>query len=88
MDKIRSNTTGSPALKCCVPRRHFSAMEPMRSGRTITLTADDRKNQPETGFVRVEEEGKDEGRTWVEALYLLRTSAVDGWEYEVRYNKN
>jgi hypothetical protein len=55
---------------------------------TITLTPDDRKNQHEQGLFRVEEESKDDGRTWVESLYLLRTSAVDGKDYEVRYNKN
>jgi len=55
---------------------------------TITLTPDDRRNQPETGFLRVEEESKDEGRSWVESLYLLRISAVDGKEYELRYNKD
>ncbi len=57
-------------------------------GNTITLTPDDRKDHPEAGFIRVEEESKDYGKTWVEALYLLRTSAVDGKEYEVRYQKN
>jgi len=56
-------------------------------GNTITLTPDDRKNQPETGFIRVEEESKDEGRSWVESLYLLRISAIDGKDYEVRYFK-
>jgi hypothetical protein len=56
-------------------------------GNAIILTPDDRKNHPETGFIRVEEESKDDGRSWVEALYLLRTSAVDGKEYEVRYQK-
>jgi hypothetical protein len=56
-------------------------------GNTITLTPDDRKNQPETGFIRVEEESKDEGRSWAESLYLLRISTVDGKDYEVRYSK-
>jgi hypothetical protein len=56
-------------------------------GNAITLTQDDRKNQPETGFFRLEEESKDEGRSWAEALYILRTSAVDGQEYEVKYSK-
>jgi hypothetical protein len=54
---------------------------------TITLTRDDRKNQPERGLFRVEEESKDDGRTWAEILYLLRISAVDGKDYEVRYQK-
>ena len=56
-------------------------------GNAITLTPDDRNARPEAGFVRVEEESKDEGRSWVQALYLLRTSAVDGKEYELRYQK-
>lgn len=56
-------------------------------GNGITLTADDRKDRPESGFFRVEQESKDDGRTWVESLYLLRTSVVDGKEYELRYYK-
>jgi hypothetical protein len=56
-------------------------------GNAITLTQDDRKNQPENGFFRLEEESKDEGRTWSEGLYILRTSMVDGKEYEVKYTK-
>ena len=55
-------------------------------GNAITLTQDDKRT--DHGFFRVEQESKDEGRTWMEILYLLRTSAVDGKEYEVRYNKN
>ncbi len=56
-------------------------------GNAITLTQDNQKNRPEAGFVRVEEESKDEGRSWAEVLYLLRTSSVDGKEYEVRFLK-
>jgi hypothetical protein len=56
-------------------------------GNVITLVADKNKNQPETGLIRVEEESKDDGRSWAEILYLLRISAVDGKEYEVRYEK-
>ncbi|HEU5412246.1 MAG TPA: hypothetical protein VFW31_00750 [Candidatus Angelobacter sp.] len=56
-------------------------------GNAITLTQDDRKGQPEHGFFRVEEESKDEGRNWTPSLYLLRTSTVDGKEYELRYFK-
>jgi len=56
-------------------------------GNAITLIQDDRKNQPETGFIRMEEESKDEGRTWAPILYLLRVSAVNGQDYEVRYNR-
>jgi hypothetical protein len=57
-------------------------------GNAITLTQDDRKNQPESGFIRVEEESKDDGRSWVPTLYLLRTSAVNGEQYEVSYHRN
>jgi hypothetical protein len=56
-------------------------------GNTITLTPDNRGERPETGFVRVEEESTDDGRTWTQALYLLRVSAVDGRDYEVRYSR-
>lgn len=56
-------------------------------GNHITLTPDNQKNNPQPGFIRVEEESQDEGRTWVESLYLMRTSSVDGKEYEVRYRK-
>ena len=54
-------------------------------GNAITMVQDDRQNQPETGFIRMEEESKDEGRTWAPVLYLLRVSKVDGADYEVRY---
>ena len=54
-------------------------------GNAITMIQDDRQNQPETGFIRMEEESKDEGRTWAPILYLLRVSAVNGEDYEVRY---
>jgi hypothetical protein len=56
-------------------------------GNTITLTPDTQRNRPETGFIRVEEESTDDGRTWKPTLYLLRVSAVDGRDYEVRYSK-
>jgi hypothetical protein len=56
-------------------------------GNSITLIQDTRKNQPEHGFVRVEEESKDGGATWAPFLYLLRTSSVDGKEYELRLHK-
>ncbi len=55
-------------------------------GNAITLK-DDRKSSPDTGYVRVEDESKDDGRTWAEILYLLRVSAIDGKDYEVRYEK-
>lgn len=56
-------------------------------GNAITLTPDDRNSHAEAGFIRVEEESKDEGASWADALYLLRVSAVDGKDYEVRYQK-
>lgn len=56
-------------------------------GNAITMVQDDRKNQPETGFIRMEEESKDEGRTWAPILYLLRVSSVNGEDYEVRYKR-
>jgi hypothetical protein len=55
-------------------------------GNSITLSPNGRA--PESGFIRLEEESKDEGRTWVETLYLLRTSAVDGKEYEMKYQRS
>jgi hypothetical protein len=56
-------------------------------GNAITMIQDDRQNQPERGFIRMEEESKDEGRTWAPILYLLRVSKVDGQDYEVRYQR-
>ncbi len=56
-------------------------------GNQITLTPDGRTRNRETGFVRIEQESKDWGRTWVEKFYLLRISAVDGREYEVAYDR-
>ena len=57
------------------------------NGNAITLIQDDRQNQPDRGFIRMEEESKDEGRTWAPILYLLRVSIVDGQDYEVRYQR-
>jgi hypothetical protein len=54
-------------------------------GNGITLAQDDKRT--ERGFFRVEQESKDEGRTWADVLYLMRTSTVDGQEYELKYNK-
>jgi len=54
-------------------------------GNSITLTPNGRV--PENGFVRVEQESKDGGRSWADWLYLLRTSAVDGKEYEMKYQR-
>ena len=56
-------------------------------GNAITLTQDNQKNHPEPGFVRVEEESKDEGRTWAPILYLLKVSTINGEDYEVRYQR-
>jgi hypothetical protein len=56
-------------------------------GNAITMTPDRGQGRPESGFIRVEEESLDEGRSWTEVLYLLRVSAVDGKDYEVRYSK-
>lgn len=56
-------------------------------GSALTLLQDDKKSQPENAFFRIEEESKDDGRSWVESLYLLRTSAIDGQPYELRYTK-
>jgi len=56
-------------------------------GNAITLTPDDKNSRRETGYFRVEEESMDEGRTWTRVLYLLRTSIVDGKDYEVPYQK-
>jgi len=53
----------------------------------ITLTPDDGKGPRETGWLRLEEESRNGGRTWTPVLYLLRVSAVDGKDYEVRYTK-
>lgn len=56
-------------------------------GNSITLTPDNHNRPPEPGFIRVEEESKDDGRSWTDVLYLLRTSTVDGKEYELRMKK-
>ncbi len=56
-------------------------------GNHIILTHDNDKNRIDKGFFRLEQESKDDGRTWKEKLYLLRTSVVDGKEYEMSYNK-
>jgi hypothetical protein len=57
------------------------------NGNSIVLTSDNDKSHPEYGFVRLEQESKDEGRTWTPKLYLLRKSVMDGSEYEVGYEK-
>lgn len=55
-------------------------------GNEITLTQDDKKITP--GFFRIEQESKDDGRTWADVFYLMRTSSVDGQEYELRFKRN
>jgi hypothetical protein len=56
-------------------------------GHRITLIHDDRKDRPESGLIRCEQESLDGGRTWTDRLHLLRISAIDGSEYEVTYTK-
>lgn len=55
-------------------------------GNAITLAQDDKRII--NGFYRIEQESKDEGRTWADVFYLMRTSTVDGQEYEVRFKRN
>lgn len=55
-------------------------------GNAITMKQDDGKTTP--GFFRIEQESKDDGRTWADAFYLMRTSMVDGQEYELRFKRN
>ena len=57
------------------------------NSNNIVLTHDNDKGHPEYGFIRLEQESKDEGRTWTPKLYLLLKSVVDGSEYEVAYEK-
>jgi hypothetical protein len=57
-------------------------------GNGIALTPDNRGKPPSNGFIRLEEESKDEGANWAEVLYLLRTSTVDGKEYEMTYHRS
>jgi len=54
-------------------------------GNAITLVQDDKRIT--NGFFRVEQESKDEGRTWADVFYLMRTSTVDGQDYELKYGK-
>jgi hypothetical protein len=57
------------------------------NGNSILLTHDSNKSTPEAAWFRIEQESRDEGRTWTEKLYLLRKSEVDGSEFEVAYDK-
>lgn len=56
-------------------------------GNQVILTHDNDKNNPEKGFIRLEQESMDGGRTWKDKLYLMRKSIVDGSDYEVNYDK-
>jgi hypothetical protein len=56
-------------------------------GNSITLTKDNDKGNPRKGWIRVEQESYDNGASWEDKLYLLRTSTVDGSEYEVEYHR-
>jgi hypothetical protein len=55
-------------------------------GNAITLAQDDKRTTQ--GFFRLEQESKDEGRTWADVFYLMRTSTVDGQAYELRFKRN
>jgi len=55
-------------------------------GNSITLTQDDKKITP--GLFRIEQESKDDGRTWADVFYLMRTSSVNGELYELRFKRN
>ena len=57
-------------------------------GNNITLAPDNKSRPTDHGFIRLEEESKNEGATWTEVLYLTRTSIVDGKEYEMRYQRS
>jgi hypothetical protein len=79
------NISGTEVLR--ITDMYFGDGSYSISGNNIILTADNDKSHPEYGFIRAEEESKDEGRTWLPKLYLLRKSVVDGSEYEIGYEK-
>lgn len=56
-------------------------------GNSIELIYDSEKNNPEKGMLRIEQESRDGGRTWINKLFLTRKSVVDGSSYEVNYDK-
>lgn len=58
------------------------------NGNAIVLTKDNDKANPGRGWIRPEQESYDNGNTWTERLYLLRTSTVDGKEYELAYHRD
>lgn len=57
------------------------------NGSSILLTPDHDKTNPAKGWFRLEQESYDNGNTWTDKLYLLRTSTVDAREYEVCYTR-
>ncbi len=59
----------------------------MLKGNLMVMTPDNHSRQPETALFRIEKETGDQGRTWVEKLYLMRRSSVDGAIYEVSLKK-
>jgi hypothetical protein len=57
-------------------------------GQAIVLIKDNDKANPRKGWIRLEQESYDNGNNWTEHLYLMRTSTVDGKEYEVNYHRD
>jgi hypothetical protein len=57
------------------------------NGQAVVLTKDNDKAHPSKGWMRLEQESYDNGATWADHLYLLRTSTVDGKEYEMNYHR-
>ena len=56
-------------------------------GNHMIFKNDNNKDNPLTSLVRLEQESRDDGKTWVDKLYLLQKSGVDGKEYEVCYER-
>jgi hypothetical protein len=97
-DKITFAGNGRFANAAAAQQYHFTSNELITTtqayfgngsytlrGNSITLVQDDKRT--DHGFFRFEQESKDGGRTWADVLYLMRTSSVDGQEYELRYGK-
>ena len=57
-------------------------------GNTMVMTPDDHSRHPDTALFRIEKESDDMGKTWVEKLYLMRRSSVDGSLYEIGLRKH
>ena len=66
---------------------HFGNGSYAIKGNTIIFTNDNDKANPKTGWLRLEQESKDDGRTWIDKLYILQKSTIDGSEYEVNYQR-